>query len=79
MFIPAPQKSRGVGRQSCNHASTTALSAYEKLMVIAAFALVAVVMVSVWIGSRDLKVADAPDRNVPGATTGKGKSSLAVP
>jgi hypothetical protein len=50
----------------------------KKLPVIAAFVLVALVMVSVWIGSRDLKVADSPDRNVPGATTGKGKNSLAV-
>jgi hypothetical protein len=40
----------------------------KKLPVIAAFLLVALVMVSVWIGSRDLKVADSPDRNVPGAT-----------
>jgi len=50
----------------------------KKLTVMAAFALVALVMVSVWIGSRDLKIADSPDRNVPGATTGKGKSSLAL-
>jgi hypothetical protein len=50
----------------------------KKSTVIAVFALIALVMVSVWIGSRDLKVADSPDRNVPGATTGKGKNSLAV-
>jgi hypothetical protein len=50
----------------------------KKLGVIAAFALVALVMVSVWVGSRDLNIAASPDRNVPGATTGKGKNSLAV-
>jgi hypothetical protein len=47
----------------------------KKLIVIAAFALAALVMASVWVGSRDLHIANSPDRDVPGATTGKGKNS----
>jgi hypothetical protein len=50
----------------------------KKLIIIAALALVALVIASVWFGSRDLNIANSPDRNVPGATTGKGKNSLAV-
>jgi hypothetical protein len=48
----------------------------KKLTVIAAFALAALVIASVWVGSHDLNIANSPDRDVPGATTGKGKNSL---
>ena len=48
----------------------------KKLTVIAAFALAALVIASVWVGSPDLNIANSPDRDVPGATTGKGKNSL---
>jgi hypothetical protein len=50
----------------------------KKLGIIAAFALVALVMASLWIGRHPPNMAASPDRNVPGATTGKGKNSLAV-
>jgi len=49
----------------------------KKLTVIAAFALAALMTASVWVGSRDQNIASSPDRNVPGATTGKGKNSWA--
>jgi len=51
----------------------------KKLIVLAAFTLAAVLIVNVWAASRHLNISDSPDRNVPGATTGKGKNSLAAP
>jgi hypothetical protein len=44
--------------------------------LIAALALAVVLMTSVGIGSRNLIVSQSTDHNVPGATTGKGRSSL---
>jgi hypothetical protein len=50
----------------------------KKLLIIAVVVLVAVVAVTVHL--RDPKsMANGPDRNVPGATTGQGRNSLLSP
>ena len=47
-----------------------------KLIVIVAFAVAAFLMVSLW-ASREHRMTAGVDRNVPGATTGQGRNSLA--
>jgi hypothetical protein len=44
--------------------------------LLAVLALAVVLMTSVGLGSRNLSVSQSTDHNVPGATTGKGRSSL---
>jgi hypothetical protein len=44
--------------------------------LIALLALLVVLMTGVGIGSRNLSVSQSTDHNVPGATTGAGRSSL---
>jgi hypothetical protein len=48
----------------------------KQLIVVALFATIAVAMVMLWSATRDEQLV-GPDRNVPGATTGEGKNSLA--
>jgi hypothetical protein len=50
----------------------------NKLLIIAVFVLVAIVSVTLYLRSPKL-VANGPDRNVPGATTGQGRNSLLSP
>jgi hypothetical protein len=48
----------------------------KQIIIIALFAAVALTMVMYWSSVQN-KPLNAADRNVPGATTGKGKNSLA--
>jgi hypothetical protein len=50
----------------------------KKLFLTAVFVLVAVVAVTVHLRGPK-SVANAPDRNIPGATTGQGRNSLLSP
>jgi hypothetical protein len=45
-----------------------------KFVIIAAFAVAAVVMIFLWANTPQQTAG--PDRNVPGATTGQGRNSL---
>ena len=48
----------------------------KKLLIVAAFAALALFMVSTWSARNGTVVATGLDHNVPGATTGQGRSSL---
>jgi hypothetical protein len=50
----------------------------KKLLIVAVFVLVTVAALTMFSRSPKL-VADSPDRNVPGATTEKGRNSLLSP
>jgi len=47
-----------------------------KSYIFAVLSLAVVLMTSIWMGSRGLSVEQSTDHNVPGATTGKGRTSL---
>jgi hypothetical protein len=48
----------------------------KRLLIIAAIAVAALTMVSWGVAHRHPNLTESPDRNVPGATTGQGRSSL---
>jgi hypothetical protein len=76
MFVPPKMASAKNFMEGATLDDESFYTDMKRLLIIAAIAFAALTMVSWGVAHRHPNLTESPDRNVPGATTGLGRSSL---